>query len=283
MLEWMMLIKKLFQFGKELTERIDEADVLGLSAQLAYFFLLSLFPFLLFLVTLLGFLPIDDRAIIEILGTYLPTEVTRMIDSNLTHIMNNRSGGLLSVGILGTLWSASNGFNAIAKSFNKAYRVEEKRSFFFNRLVALGLMLGLVFMIALALLLSVFGRVLGEKVFGLFGLYELISSWNFIRWTVTSIAFFIAFFLLYKLTPNEKIKAKHALWGTLFTTISWQVTSLGFSFYVNTLGNYSATYGSLGTVIILMFWFYLSGIIITTGGVINAYVKDLDEGSVKRT
>ncbi|MBO1001435.1 YihY/virulence factor BrkB family protein [Pseudogracilibacillus auburnensis] len=274
-------MSKTIQFGKELMKRIDEADVTGLSAQLAYFFLLSLFPFLLFLVTLVGFLPIDDRAIIEILGTYLPEEVIAMIDANLTHLITNRSGGLLSIGIIGTLWSASNGFNAITKSFNKAYRVDEKRSFFVNRLVAFGLMIGLVLVIAIALLLSVFGRIIGEKVFGLFGLYDLIQSWNFIRWTFSTITFFIVFFILYKLAPNEKIKIKHAMWGAMFTTALWQITSLVFAFYVNTLGNYSATYGSLGTVIVLMIWFYLSGIIITTGGVINAYMKDRSERIVE--
>jgi len=275
--ERVLQMQKMIQFGKELMKRIDQADVMGLSAQLAYFFLLSLFPFLLFLVTLLGFLPIDSRGIIDILGTYLPEEVVVMIDNNLTYLMSNRSSGLLSISILGTLWSASNGFNAIAKSFNKAYRVEQKRSFFLNRLVAFGLMLGLVIVIASALLLSVFGRVLGEKIFGLFGLEGLIGAWGIIRWTVTSITFFIAFFLLYKLTPHKKVKAKHAIWGTLFTTVLWQVTSLLFSFYVNTLGNYSATYGSLGTVIILMVWFYLSGIIINTGGVLNAYMSERDK------
>src|SRR5690625_3439507 len=116
---------KTIHFGKELLKRLDRADVTGLSAQLAYFFLLSLFPFLLFLITLLGFLPIDEGAVIDVLSAYLPEEVLAMIETNLAHIMNNRNGGLLSIGIIGTLWSASNGMNAIKKSFNKAYEVEE--------------------------------------------------------------------------------------------------------------------------------------------------------------
>lgn len=273
-------MQKSIQFGKELFRRIDEADVLGLSAQLAYFFLLSLFPLLLFVVTLLGFLPIDEEAIMDMIGTYLPGEVAEMIETNITQLVNNRSGGLLSISILGTLWSASNGFNAITKSFNKAYQVDEDRSFILNRLVAIGLMFGLIFVVISALLLSVFGKVLGEKIFGIIGLDGLLDSWNLIRWSITSVTFFVVFFILYKLAPNEKISARHVVWGTLFTTVLWQVTSLGFSFYVNTLGNYSATYGSLGTVIILMIWFYISGIIITTGGVINAYMKSRDEITV---
>src|SRR5690625_2416553 len=119
-----MSMEAIIRFIKELVERFNQAEVLGFSAQLAYFFLLSLFPFLLFVVTLLGYLPIDERLVIEVLAEYLPADVVRMIDQNLTQIVNNRSGGLLSVSILGTLWSASNGFNAVTKSFNRAYKVE---------------------------------------------------------------------------------------------------------------------------------------------------------------
>lgn len=265
-------MKQTINFFKAFIPKIGEADVTGLSAQLAYFFLLSLFPFLLFIVTLMGFLPMDGDSIMQFLSSFLPDEVVNMIESNLKDIADSRSGGLLSIGVLGTLWSASNGVNAITKSFNKAYEVEEDRSFIVNRLLSLGLMLIIVIVIVFALILSVFGKVIGEYVFNFIGLSEFISSWNVIRWVVTSLTFFIGLYVLYVLAPNEKVRLKDALWGTLFATVIWQIVSLGFSYYVDTLGNYSATYGSLGTVIILMIWFYLFGIIITTGGVLNAFM-----------
>lgn len=266
---------KVIRFGKNLIERIDQADVVGLSAQLAYFFLLSLFPFLLFLVTLLGYLPIDGNFVIDILSTYLPADVVQMIDTNLTQLVNNRSGRLLSISIIGTIWSASNGINAITKSFNKAYEVEEERSFIFSRIIAIGLTLGIILVIAIALLLPVFGKIIGEQFFSIFNLTEdFLKAWNMFRWVTSSIIFFIVFFVLYKIAPHTKVKARHAVWGTLFATVAWQITSLGFSFYVNTLGNYSVTYGSLGTIIVLMIWLYLSGIIITTGGVLNAFIRN---------
>src|SRR5690625_3928195 len=268
-------MEQIIQFGKEMFRRINEADVAGLSAQLAYFFLLSLFPFLLFLVTLLGFLPIDDRSVMYTLEAYLPDDVNRMINTNLTTLINNRSGSLLSISIIGTLWSASNGFNALKKSFNKAFGVEKERSYIVARIIAIGLMMLMVAVIATALLLQVFGELIGKQLFGIFGLSEnFIQLWNTLRWVVSSITFFIVFLMLYKLGPNKKIRWRDTFWGALFATLGWQAASLGFSFYVNTLGNYSAAYGSLGTVIVLMIWFYLSGIIITTGGVINAYVHD---------
>jgi len=264
-------MEKVIQFSKQFWDRFNEAEVLGLSAQLAYFFLLSIFPLLLFIVTLIGYFPLDDGMIIEMLSDYLPADVVQMIEQNLTQIVNNRSGSLLSISILGTLWSASNGFNAITRSFNKAYQVETKRNFILGRLVAIGLMLTIVLAIFFALLLPVFGKVLVEFLSTYLPMPEgFLKSWNTLRWVSSSIMFFIVFYLLYKLAPNKKFREHYVLWGTLFATFSWQITSYAFSYYVETLGNFSITYGSLGTVIVLMIWFYLSGIIITTGGVINA-------------
>ncbi len=269
------MMAKLIEFSKEMVRRLGDADVSGLSAQLAYFFLLSLFPFLLFLITLLGYFPIDENAVMETLDIYLPEQVKQLIESNLTTIINSRSGSLLSIGIIGTLWSASNGFNAVKKSFNQAFNVENDRSFIFSRIISIGLMILMVFVIGMALLLQVFGELIGQQLFNLIGLSEtFIQSWNLLRWIATSVTFFIVFLMLYRLGPNIKIKWRHTVWGATFATIGWQLTSLAFSYYVNTLGNYSAAYGSLGAVIVLMIWFYLSGVIITTGGVVNAYVHD---------
>lgn len=273
-------MKRIIAFIKDVMARMTEADVTGLSAQLAYFFLLSLFPFLLFLVTLFGFLPIEIDSIMGILETYLPEDAYKMIESNITMLANNRSGSLLSISLIGTLWSASNGFNAVRKSFNKALRVQKQRPFIIARLIAIGLMFLMVIVIVVALTLQVFGRVIGEYVFDFFGLTgSFFDSWNTVRWTVSSLTFFVVFMFLYKLGPDERIHWKHTIWGTLFATLGWQIASLGFSFYVNTLGNYSAAYGSLGTVIILMIWFYITGIIITLGGVINAYSRDNDKST----
>ena len=260
---------------KQLVDRFIQAEVLGLSAQLAYFFLLSLFPFLLFIVTLIGYLPLDEQMVMNVLAEYLPDDVVFMIEENLSQIMNSRSSGLLSISIIGTLWSASNGFNAITRSFNKAYGVKPARNFILGRIVAIGLMLSMIAAIFIALLFPVFGNMIGEYILVYIPIPEVIvSRWDLLRWLSSSIMFFIIFFVLYLLAPNKKMKENHVLYGTIFATLGWQITSYGFSYYVETLGNFSITYGSLGTVIVLMIWFYLSGIIITTGGVINAHFSE---------
>lgn len=259
------------QYVKQLMKQIGDADVFGLSAQLAYFFLLSLFPFLLFLITLLGHFPIDEDMLMNFIATYAPADITNLISTNISQIINSQNSGLLSIGIIGTLWSASNGVNAITKSFNKAYEVEEDRSFLVSRLIAIALTIAMVLVIIVALLLPIFGEKIGVYVFSIINMSDrFLELWTMLRWVISSAVFFIVLIALYSLAPNIRIKIKYVIWGAVFATIGWQLVSLGFSYYVNTLGNYSATYGSLGTVIILMIWFYISGIIINTGGVINA-------------
>lgn len=264
-------MKQTIAFIKQLFKQIGAADVFGLSAQLAYFFLLSLFPFLLFLITLLGHFPIDEDTLMDFIATYAPTDIVNLINTNISQIVNSQNSGLLSIGIIGTLWSASNGVNAITKSFNKAYEVDEDRSFIVSRLIAVALTIAMVLVISIALLLPIFGEKIGVYIFSFINMSEgFLDLWNMLRWVISSAVFFLVLLALYSLAPNVRIRLKYVVWGAVFATIGWQLVSLGFSYYVNTLGNYSATYGSLGTVIILMIWFYISGIIINTGGVINA-------------
>ncbi|GAB3042642.1 YihY/virulence factor BrkB family protein [Virgibacillus ainsalahensis] len=265
---------KAVNFTKQVYGRIMNDDIFGLAAQLAYFFLLSLFPFLLFLLTLIGYLPINDQVVIDLLADYAPAQIVDLINTNISQLVNEQNGGLLSIGIIGTLWAASNAINAMTRSFNKAYEVEENRSFIVARLIAIVLTVAMVLVICIAFLLPVFGRIIGEYIFSFFGLSAgFLSIWETFRYVISSLIFFIVFLALYKLAPNKRIYFKNAVWGALFATVSWQLISLGFSFYVSNMGNYSATYGSLGAVIVLMIWFYISGIIIMTGGVINAVIR----------
>ncbi|HLQ70670.1 MAG TPA: YihY/virulence factor BrkB family protein [Bacillota bacterium] len=271
-----MFVQTVIDFSKDWVRRIAKDDVVGLSAQLAYFFLLSLFPFLLFLVTLIGYLPIGEQTVSNIIGfieVYAPSDISEMINSNISQLVNNQNGGLLSLGIIGTIWSASNGIKAVMKAFNRAYEVDEDRSFLVARLIAIVLTIGMVIVIFIAFLLPIFGKMIGVYIFSFFGLSDkFIAVWGTLRWVISSAVFFIVLLVLYKLAPNKRIYFKHAVWGALFATVCWQLVSLAFSYYVSSMGNYSATYGSLGTVIVLMIWFYISGIIIISGGVLNASI-----------
>lgn len=254
-----------------LWKRIGEDDVLGLAAQLAYFFLLSLFPLLIFLVTLLPYLPITQDEMLGVVADFAPGETMFFIETNLNEIMSHQNGTLLSFGIIATIWSASNGLNAIIRAFNKAYDVKESRSFIVARGMAILFTVAMIFVFIVALLLPVFGKQIGMFLFAKLGLSsQFLAIWNMLRWALSSLIIFFVFLVLYWIAPNKKFKCIDAVPGAVFATVSWLLVSWGFSFYVSNFGNYSAMYGSIGAVIVLLIWFYLSGIIIILGGEINA-------------
>jgi len=258
-------------FYQELVSRFSRDQVASLSAELAYFFLLSLFPFLIFLMTLIGYLPISSDFVLDFIRQYAPGETMRLIEETIRNIVDTQNGKLLSFGVIATLWSASNGINAIVRALNRAYDVNESRHFLIARLMAILLTFAMIFVIVVALLLPVFGREIGYFIFSTFGLSEMfLTVWNTLRWLVSATILCIVFTGLYFIAPNLRLKISEAYPGALFATVGWIVVSLAFSYYVGNFGHYSVMYGSLGGVIVLLIWFYLTGIIVVLGGEINA-------------
>ena len=262
-------------YFKYLMAQLKEVDLSGLGAQLAYFFLLSLFPLLIFMVTLLPYLNLDEAQVYRFLENYAPGEVYALIEATLSDVLQNRNGGLLSFGIIATIWSASNGMNAIVKSLNRSYGIDESRPSFIVRLLSFVFTILIILLFAVALVLPVFGRQIGTVLFSYFGLEEgFINIWNSIRWTISPLIIFIVLSALYWLVPNTKLTIKSVLPGALFATIGWILTSLAFSFYVSNYGNYSNTYGSIGGIIVLMLWLYFTGNILLMGGQVNAVMRE---------
>ncbi|MEH7118159.1 YihY/virulence factor BrkB family protein [Neobacillus vireti] len=258
-----------------LWHRIEEDDLPGLSAQLAYFFLLSLFPLLIVLFTLLPYFPIPHQDMLGMIRDFAPAEAMQLIEKNVKEIMSQRNGGLLSFGIIGTIWSASNGINAIVRAFNKAYDVKESRSFIVSRAMAVLLTFGMIFVFLLAIILPVFGRAIGLFLFSHLGYTEeFIKIWNALSWLGSAIILFLIFTGLYWIAPNVKIKCRSAFPGAMFATIGWIISSMGLSFYVKNISNYTLTYGGIGAIIVLMIWLYLSAFIIIIGGEVNAFYSE---------
>jgi membrane protein len=258
-----------------LWHRIEEDDLPGLSAQLAYFLLLSLFPLLIVLFTLLPYIPFPHEDMLGMIRDFAPAEAINLIEKNVNEIMNHRNGGLLSFGIIGTIWSASNGINAIVRAFNKAYNVKESRSFIVARGTAIFLTFGMIFVFILALIIPVFGREIGLFLFSKLGYTTaFIKLWNALSWLVSAIILFLIFTGLYWIAPNVKLKCRSAFPGAAFATVGWIISSIGLSFYVGNINNYSLTYGSIGAIIVLMIWLYISAFIIILGGEINAFYSE---------
>lgn len=262
-------------FWKELLIRIKKIDVTGLASQLAFFFLLSLFPLLIFLITLLPFLNIDDAQIFLYIREYAPASVAMLIEDTLAEILANRNGGLLSVGALATIWSASKGMNALTKALNRSYYTAETRSFIVTRALSLVFTVLLIVVFLIALILPVFGKQIGILTFSILGLEEgFLAIWESLRWGIPPVLIFLVFVTVYWLVPNVKLRWKGVVPGAAFATVGWILTSLVFSFYVGNFGSFSNTYGSIGAIIVLMMWLYFSGIILMLGGQFNAVMLE---------
>lgn len=261
---------------KDLIYYTKKADIVATSAQAAYFILLSLFPLFVFLITLIGYFPIDEDGFYDVLVYYAPQEVTDYIHTTVVDLIGTRNGSLLSISIIGTLWSASNGINAIRRSLNHSYDVEESRSYLYTKTISIGLTIGFIFIIIIALILPVFGKLIFQYAASIMELPTgFVWIWNLLRWGLSTFVFFMILTILFKLIPNTTVSFKNVMYGALFSTLCLQIVSYIFSYYVGTIGNYSTTYGSLGTIIALMVWLYLAAMVILIGGVINAFMKEL--------
>lgn len=263
-----------YLFIKEMVRHFIEDDVTSLSAQLAYYLLLSIFPFFIFLVTLLGFLPLSTEGVLEILEVLVPGSVTDLLITSLNQLLNTKRSGLLFVSLISTLWVASSALNAVIYALNKAYDVPQERSWLFSRFLSIVFTIGMVIAILITLIFPVFGNMLEDIVVYFFGANELfLIIWSVLRWAISFIYLIFIFTLLYYFAPNKKVSFKHIFAGAIFAAVGWIVVSIGFSFYINNFTNYSLTYGSLGGAIILMIWFYLSGMIVIIGGQLNAQIE----------
>lgn len=271
-------ITKPIGFVLEFFKRLKDADITGIGAQLAYFFLLSLFPLLIFLMTLLPFLNFPQDQIYVFMKTLLPNQVYTMIRGTLTEVLDHRSGSLLSIGIIGTIWSASNGVDSLGKSLNRSYNRDETRPFYIARFMSFVFTLLLTIVLVVALILPVFGGQIGVLLFSKFGFGEdFLVIWHKIRMIFPPILIFLVLTLTYWVMPNIKLYLRSVFFGSLFATIAWLFVSYGFSIYVGNFANYSATYGSIGGIIALLLWLYLTGIILMVGGQLNALIQQRRE------
>lgn len=278
----MINIKKSINWVLDLYRRIIRHDSLGYSAQLAYFFLLSLFPLLITMFSLLPYLPLKTEDIMNFISDFAPGETITFIDSTLDTLLEKHNGGILSFGIIATLWAASNGMNAIIRAMNLAYEIDDDRPFFIVRGLSVLLTIVMIAVFIIALLLPVFGKHIGIYISSKFGYTDqFIDTWNTIRFSLSSVILFIVFSAVYFLTPNRKMKCATVVPGAVFSTIGWILASMGFSFYVNNFGNYTFMYGSLGVIIVLMIWFYITGAVLIIGGEINGLNEEYKRKNCK--
>jgi membrane protein len=274
------------KFWKNVWTRSENDEILGRAAQLSYFFLLALFPLLLFLITLFGYFNGQgshlQQRMIAYLADVMPSAALQLVVATLDEVTKGRGTGKLSFGILLALWAASSGVSALADALNSAYEVTETRPWWKVRLISLAMTVALSILIVSALILVLYGGQFGEALANRINAGSAFSiTWQALQIPFALIFLVIALVMIYRFVPNVAAK-RHGKglrptdyrrrWfspGIIFAVLLWLLVSLGFRLYLHFFNSYSATYGSLGALIILMLWFYLTGAAILLGGEIN--------------
>ena len=267
-----------FKYARQLALHYRDDDLAAMSAQISYYLILAFFPFLFFLINLLSFTPLPNRLLIANFNAILPQETALLVKTMLTETVQAKSGAMLVLSMLASLWAASRGMSAIIRGLNHSYGVKESRRFVRLNMVALLSTIGLSVMVLISFIMIVLGRIIGSTIFGYMGAKSLFYSiWSFLRYGITFGLLLTTFYLIYRYLPNRKLTGNHVLAGTIFTTVGWIGASLLFSFYVNNFGSYATVYGSLGGMFALIFWLYISTLIFLLGGAINAICSDRDD------
>ncbi len=271
-LSWQELLRRIWH-------RFWKDRVLDQSAMLSFYFLLSIFPLLLFLMTLLGLVLQSEPALQETMHRYLaavvPQSASALIDTTLREITRGSGAVRLSVALLLAWWPASQGMIAIIQGLNIAYEVRESRPWWKTYLVATGLTIAAVVFFACALLLLVYGGRLSEIIAMQLGQTGFVARlWKLVSWLLSLTFVLTAFNVLYIYAPNVRHRQWHWLMpGTVVGVALWLLVSFGFQLYLNLFGRFGVTYGSIGAVIILMLWFYLSAVAILVGGEVNSEIE----------
>jgi membrane protein len=269
-----------FELSKRVWKEINNDRMFGRAAELSYYFLLALFPLLIFLTSVIGLILGSGtgtrHALFAYLARIMPPAAYQLISATMYEVSTASGSGTISFGLLAALWAASNGMGAITESLNIAYDVEESRPWWKTRLVAIGLTVALSVLIIGALVLVVFGGRIGESLANAYGFGSTFAvTWKILQWPVIFSVMVLAFALIYYFAPD----LRHQAWqwltpGAAIGLVLWLLVSVCFRIYLYFFNSYTATYGSLGAVIILMLWLYFTGAAVLIGGEINSEIEN---------
>ncbi|MFL5305447.1 MAG: YihY/virulence factor BrkB family protein [Polyangia bacterium] len=266
------------QFVKEAYREYVHDNVSDSAATLSYYFFFSLFPFLVFLATMTAYIPGVKSSVTTMLArarSILPPQAMGIIDEHVTGLINKPRPKLLTIGIIVTLYSASRGVDAVRKALNLAYDVKESRPLWKTEGIAFGMTIGGALLVLLGVTALVAGGDLGLWLAQRLDFAkEYVIVWSWARWPVTAGVIMLAAAIGYYLLPDVVQEFRFITPGSIFGTLVWLAATWGFSYYAGHFGSYNVTYGSIGGVIVLMTWLYISGFVFLMGGEINAILED---------
>lgn len=263
---------------KSIIKSIVDNDLFGMAAEMGFMLVIGFFPFMLFLMAVFGWLGKHTFMIplMRFFESVMPDDIISLLQIVMNEVWFFSKGGLIAtLGFIITVILSTNALAIVAKGLNRAYKIEDSRSFVYNRLLALVMVFVNAFVLFLSIDLIVFGKVIINFLVTYLGL--TVHTGNlilFIRWPVAFVALFVMAYLHYYILPDlgtqEKLRRKSSVPGALFFTVSWLLGSWGFSIYINNLHTYNFVYGTIGGFAVLMVWLYYTSILILVGGEINS-------------
>jgi len=263
-------------FAKALYKRWSDNAITDRAAQLAYYFVFALFPFLFFLVTLTAYLPLQSAAqdLVSRLEPVMPDEAMGIVRGQFDKLLTIQRPRLLTFSLALALWSASRGVDAIRTALNLAYDVKESRPWWKTQGMALAItVLGAVLVLVSVAVIALGGKA-GEWLathLGVAEVYAVVWSWS--RWPITMFLIMLVAALLYYFLPDVEQEWRFITPGSFVGTVLWLTATWGFTQYAERFGTYDATYGSIGGMIVLLTWLYLTGLIFILGGEVNAILE----------
>src|SRR5438067_2703348 len=254
------------------------------AAQLSYYFLFSLFPFFSFLVSLTAFLPVKGATdeMVARLSAIMPEAAMAILKDRLDSLVSVQRPKLLSFGLAVALWSASRGIDSLRTALNLGYDVKETRPFWKTQ----GLAIAVTVLSAILVLASVAGFALGTSAGGWLadrlGVERFYAvAWSWARWPITALLIMFVVAVLYYVLPDAKQEWRYITPGSVMATLLWLFATWGFTQYAEHFGNYNAAYGSIGGVVVLLTWLYITGLVFILGGETNAILEHNATGEGK--
>ncbi len=275
---WQRNLKRSGLFLRRLQREIGYDDCMGMAAQIAYYMMLALFPFLLFILSLISYLPIlEPDQVLEYLREALPHSSFELVSGTVHTVLSQREGGILGFGLLAALWSGSMGVGALITTINRAYNIHPKRNIAVQKVMSIAFTLALSGFVILSTLLVLLGPSVSHQMFQALGLAgDSQAVWSTLRVPLILVLNLLALSILYFFAPEAKQRYVWILPGTVTATVLWFGISSLFRLFVSKFGSYNLTYGSIAAVIVLMVYLWISGFIFLLGAEINALMRRMD-------
>ncbi|MBO3446177.1 MULTISPECIES: YihY/virulence factor BrkB family protein [Clostridia] len=257
---------------KNIIQESNYSEINSKAAEMSFYLLLSLFPFLMFTISSIVYIPILHlNKYIGLVENIMPESAFVIVLSIINSARSSKSISFIIMSFFLTVWTSSRAVRAIIRGANKSYRVKETRSYIKVFIIGLLFTVGLLLLIFSSMIFLVYGEKIGYFLFDLIGLDNIfINIWDVCRYTIGIITIILILMNLYKHTPNQKLSTRESIPGAIIATFGWILVSFFYSYYSNYFANYEVIYGSIGGIIVLITWIYLSSWAILIGSEINA-------------